>query len=323
MDERSRRRGTLCFALMALSLAALVPVGYRVFLAAPEGAAALPPAPEPGPGAAASPAGHPDASAQLEDLTVTAVAGSVEIRRGKGAPYLPAALGAALAPEDDLRTGDGRATLTARSAFQVQVEPGTELSVEELNARLSRFGLWAGMLVATVEGGGERSLAVRAAGSDAIAVATEGTFAMSNNGRGTVAVGARSGEVEFRAGGSAVVLRAGQVSVSQGDAPQPPSSVPSSLFLKVQWPREGLVNRRTITVSGRTAPGAVLLVGGAPARVEKDGTFAATLSLREGENRILAEGLDVAGHRVQESSALEVDTTAPESEIRTDDLWRR
>lgn len=301
---------------MALGLAALVPLGHRLFLAVRGGRGrASPPA-------AAARLAFPDAGA-FEDLTLTAVAGSVEIRRGKLATYAPAAVGAVLAAQDDLRTGDGRATLTARRAFQVQVEPGTELSVEELNARLSRFGLWNGMLVASVERGAGRSLVIRAADSDARATAREGTFAMSNNGLGTVAVGARSGEVEFRAAGSAVVLRAGQASIAQGSAPQPPAPVPSSLFLKVRWPPEGLVNRRQVTFSGRTAPGAVLLVGGAPTRVEKDGSFSATLTLREGQNRVRADGVDVAGHRAEDSAAVELDTTAPDSVIRTDNLWRR
>lgn len=318
MHERSRRRGRLRFALAALGLGVLALGGHRVFLKARAG----PSAPPPPVADDASAGAPPDAGARLHELTVTAVEGAVEIRRGKLAPYEPAAVGAVLAAQDDLRTGDGRATLAERPAFEVQVEPGTELSVEELNARLSRIGLWTGMLVASVEGG-ERTLVVRAADSDARAVAREGTFAMSNNGRGTVAVGARSGEVEFQAAGRAVVLRAGQASIAQGGAPQPPAAVPPSLFLKVRWPPEGLVNRRQITVAGRTAPGAVLLVGGVPTRVERDGSFEATLTLREGENRLRAEGVDVAGHRALESAAVEVDTTAPDSVIRTEDLWRR
>ncbi len=316
MDDRSRRRGAHRFAPVAL--VAFIALGYWVLFVTPRPSAARR-VPHPSPEAAEAKVPTPDGGARFEDLALTAMSGAVEVRKGKGSPYQVAQLGAVLAAEDEVRTGDGRATLRAGGSFEVQIEPGTELSVEELNERLSRFELGSGMLVAAVRGAGH-SLVVKALHSDAQAVAHAGTFAMSSNGSGAVAVGARDGEVEFSASGRAVMLRAGQQSIALGGGPQPPSAIPTSLFLKVGWPG-AVINRSQISVSGLTAPGAVLLIQGVSARVDKDGRFTAPVQLHEGLNALHAQGQDVGGHRVEERARIEVDTTAPDSVIRTEKLW--
>jgi hypothetical protein len=179
------------------------------------------------------------------------------------------------------------------------------------------------MVVAKVEGGEGRRMEVSAANSDAVASTGDGAFAMSNNGAGTVAVGARSGEVEFAAAGKAVLLRAGQQSVATGgSAPSAPAPIPSSLFLKVAWPQDREINKRKVVVSGKAMPGAVVLLGGQPVRVEKDGRFSAPVSLKEGANVVQAMCVDLGGHRGQEQIKIKVDTNAPDSDINTRELWK-
>jgi hypothetical protein len=259
---------------------------------------------------------QPDAAAaRVQDLQVAEVSGTVEIRSGAKGAYAPAQPGAVLKAEDSLRTvGDGRARLVSEQSFDVQVEPGTELEVQELTAQLSRVQLGNGMVVARVEGRSGRRLEVSARGSDAVAASNDGTFAVSSNGAGTVAVGARSGEVELKSAGKAVLLRSGQQSVAlPGMAPTDPSAIPTSLFLKVDWPAAREINKRQVVVTGQTAPGAVVLLAGQPAKVDKDGRFRATVTLREGKNSLSAEGLDVGGHRARDVRELAVDTTAPDT----------
>jgi len=137
-----------------------------------------------------------------------------------------------------------------------------------------------------------------------------------------VAVGARSGEVELKAAGKAVVLRTGQQSiVLPGAAPSDARPIPPSLFLKVDWPKEKETNRREIAVTGRTAPGAIVILAGVPTRVEKDGRFHAAVKLREGKNPLAAGCFDVGGHHAESRRDLLVDTTAPDSDISTQKLW--
>jgi hypothetical protein len=312
MSEESQKKSRLAFLAAVGALLALLPLGYFVFLREPPPAPLLPPGPD-----AAAPAveAEPDAGPAGADLRIEEVSGAVEIRHGSGA-YSPALLGTVLRADDALRTLDGRARLVAKDAYDVRVEPGTELEIQELADRLSKFRLGVGLLVARVEGKSGRRLEVAAKGSDAVASSSDGSFAVANNGSGTVAVGARAGEVELKAAGKAVVLRQGQQSiVTPGSAPSDARPIPASLFLKVDWPKEKETNRREIAVTGRTAPGAVLLLAGVPTKVEKDGRFKAAVKLREGKNPLAATSFDVGGHQTESRRDLTVDTTAPDSDI--------
>jgi len=300
----------------------LLPLGYFVFLRRPP---PPPPAPpkvlvEP-PGAVVEPdAGVAEVPKAQADLKVTEVSGLVEVRLGGGG-FAPAGVGTVLQADDAIRTGNGRARLTAQNAYEVQVEPGTMVEVGELTEHLSRFELGVGMLVAKVEGTG-RKLEIAAAKSDAVAVTEQGTFAMSNNGQGTVAVGSRDGNVEFRAAGKAVVLRGGQQSVAKpGRAPSAPAPIPSSLFLKIDWPKTTEVNHRFVTVRGKAAPGSVVLVGGKATPVKEDGRFVTKVRLREGTNSVEAECIDLGGNRSSQKSEFTVDTKAPDTDITTKNLW--
>ncbi|MGC4113314.1 MAG: hypothetical protein QM765_01280 [Myxococcales bacterium] len=322
-SSSSQRKGSIVFWAAIAALFAALAGGYLFFLREPE----LPPPPPAGPDAGRAVEAPADAAApKVQDLQVTEVSGTVEIRSGKGT-YTPAQPGAVLKADDSLRTlGDGRARLVSEQSFDVQVEPGTELEVQELTEQLSRVQLGLGMVVAKVDGKhgkhGKR-LEVSARGSDAVAASTDGTFAVSSNGTGTVAVGARAGEVELKSAGKAVLLRSGQQSVAMpGMAPTDPTAIPTSLFLKVDWPAAREINKRQVTVTGKTEPGAVVLLAGQPAKVEKDGRFKATVMLREGKNALSAESLDVGGHRTKEIRDLAVDTTAPDTNIPTKDLWK-
>ena len=97
---------------------------------------------------------------------------------------------------------------------------------------------------------------------------------------------------------------------------------PSPMRLKVDWPAAKEINRKQLAVTGKTTPGAIILVAGRPTPVDKEGRFKATVGLREGKNSLSAEGLDVGGHRIQDGRELTVDTTAPQTEIPTKDLWK-
>ena len=314
------RKGSVVFWAGVGALAAALAGGYFFFLRSP---GTPPPVVAPAGPDASAPEPSDAVAPRVRDVQVAEVAGAVEIRSGSKGEYAPAQPGAVLKAEDSLRTAaDGRARLVSRDAFDVQVEPGTELQVQELTEQLSRVQLGLGMVVARVEGGKGKRLEVAARGSDAVAASSDGTFAVSSNGAGTVAVGARAGEVELKSAGKAVLLRSGQQSVAlPGAAPSDPTAIPSSLFLKVDWPAQKELARRQLAVTGKTSPGAVLLIAGQPARVEVDGRFKAVVPLREGMNSLSVEGLDVGGHRERQVRQVSVDTTAPQTDIPTQNLW--
>lgn len=202
------------------------------------------------------------------------------------------------------------------------MEPGTEVSVDELTDSISRIMLSNGMATATVHGGPRHSFEVRAAGSDAVAKTSAGSFAISNNGAGTVAVGTRDGEVELSGSGKAVIVRAGQQSIVRpGQGPSAPTAVPSSLLLKVKWPQKSILTRRKLVVAGETEPGAHVEVAGRVVRTGKDGRFTQEVQLGEGSNRIDVRAVTVGGARAKSDVDLQVDTRDPTIGIDRN-LWK-
>ena len=109
--------------------------------------------------------------------------------------------------------------------------------------------------------------------------------------------------------GREVVIRAGQQArVRNAQAPEAPTPIPASLFLKVNWPAALTTQRRQI-VTGTTTPGARVQVNGRYVRVAKDGTYSAALDLDEGPHRLSVGAADVGGHHVDEKSPpITVDT---------------
>lgn len=263
-------------------------------------------------------------AAQAERLVVSQTSGEVAIRRGgKAGPAEPALPGAALRADDVVETGpNGVVSLEASGSFRVELESGSLFAVKEISAELARFRLAQGLASASVRDDPARSVEIEA-GADARARTRGGDLRVSANGR-VAALAVTRGEAELSAGGKVVVVRAGQQALSvDGGAPSAPALVPSSLLLKVVWPAKKATNQRRLTVTGRTTPGAVLALQGRPVEVGPDGSFRHVVYLREGKQRLIATGRDVAGHLVTErSEEILLDTHGAPAEFETDGLWK-
>lgn len=285
-----------------LALLALIPAAYFLFL----GKVAPPPPPPPAPPPPPKPL-----ALKLEQLS-----GAVEIRRGDQA-WEKAAVGDALAASDAVRTPEGgSATLVGGDAYEVRMEGSTDVEVGELTESISRLMLGSGMATARVRGGKHR-FEVRAAKSDAVASTKAGTFAISSNGQGTVAVGTESGEVELSGHGKVVIVRAGEESVVHpGQAPSAPARIPASLLLKVRWPKKAELATRSLWIRGTAEPGAQVHVAGHRVTVKSDGTFATRVRLREGKNSVEVEARGVGKREEREAHPIVVDTTPPKAVIR-------
>jgi hypothetical protein len=304
------RRQTPFILGLVLILAAL-PLGYFLFLHQPP----PPPAPKPPP-VAETPVEEkaPEKPMQLE---IAKVSGTVEVRRGDGV-WEAAKPGAALNASDSVRTLDGSyAVLIGGEAVTVNMDPGTEVSVEELRDKVSKVLLGSGMATATVRPGTKHTIEVKAKGSDAVARTTEGAFSMSNDGAGTVAVGTREGEVTFLGNGKVVIVRAGQQSVVRPGAngPSEPTQVPTSLLRKVKWPA-AQQNKREITVQGEAEPGSRLEIAGQSFSPRQDGTFTRTVPLKEGANEVEITAHSVGGTSQAAKQKFDVDTKPPSMKVK-------
>ncbi len=304
-ESTPARRSSLGFFLaLALILLAL-PVGYFLFLgrASPEPAVPPPPSSEPAP-------------ARPVELTLREVEGGVEVRRGAG-PWEAADAGTVLGAADGVRTlPTGRAVLAGGEAYEVTMEPGTEVSISELSASISKLMLESGMASASVRGAAKHTFEVRARGSDAVATTQAGAFAITNNGQGTVAVGTREGELQFQGGGKTVIVRAGQQSIVRpGQGPTEPAPIPSTLLLKVTLPDAAVLNRKRLKLSGQVEPGAVVELSGTTLRPDAEGRFEHELTLKEGENPISIRAKAVGGRAQQSHHKVTVDTTVRKPSI--------
>jgi hypothetical protein len=326
----SKRNATFLIALLAI-LAAL-PAGYFLFLHQPEAPpppVAVAPAQDPAPTPEPAPAPEaPEAPPEpkLAELKIETIQGTVEVRHHHeaDAAWKPAQPDEALHPKDSVRTADGSyAVLIGGKAVRVKMEPGTEISVKELTDKLSRMNLENGMTTTTVTKGSGHTIEIHAEGSDVVAHSEDGTsFTMSNDGKGTVGVGTREGEVALTGKGHVVIVRAGQQSIVRpGQAPSDPAPVPTSLLLKVNWPaKANTLKKRQVLVTGNTEPGARVEVAGKTITPDADGHFSYTVLLQEGRNPVSVNAVSVGGLRQEETRDLKVNTRGPRLKVR-EDLW--
>ncbi|MGZ3461782.1 MAG: hypothetical protein ACXU86_25095, partial [Archangium sp.] len=252
------------------------------------------------------------------ELKLEEIRGTVEVRRG--GQWRTASVGEALHPSDTVRTRDGSyAVIIGGEAVEVRMEADAEVSVEELTDSLSRLLLGNGMTTARVKIGAGQILEMKAAGSDAVARTEGGTFTMSNNGSGTVALATLEGEASFSGPRKVVIVRAGQQSIVRpGHGPSDPSPIPTSLLLKVNWPAHP---KRQVLVSGQTEPGSRVDVGGRIVATDEAGRFSQVLPLKEGLNTVQVHAVSVGGLRQEQKRDFTVDTTPPPGVTFDSGIW--
>ncbi|HEY6099202.1 MAG TPA: hypothetical protein VIW03_07215 [Anaeromyxobacter sp.] len=297
-----RRERAAFWAVVAL-LVAGTGVAYRLLLGPEPGRSSPPPAP-------AIPA--------PVRLTVARASGEVTVlRAGVRTRVAP---GDELRPEDAIETAPGGRVALTGGSYEVNLEEGGRFDVQEITVELSRFRLGAGLVSARVQDDPGRAVEIEAA-HDAVARTTGGEMAVARSGD-VVAVGVRRGTAEFRSAGTAVLLRQGEQSTAAaGKRPSAPAPIPASLLLKVSWPVERATNQRRIVVTGRTAPGAVVVLGDERVVVQPDGRFTHVVVLREGRQRLSARAHGVGGSAEAEGPPIVLDTRAPDARFDTRDLW--
>ncbi|MFB1481606.1 hypothetical protein [Corallococcus sp. RDP092CA] len=314
----SRRRQAPFLIGLVLILAAL-PVGWFVFLREPP--APLPP-PEP-----PRPAVQAEEAKKVVELVLSTFDGTVDVKHGEG-PWEPASKGMPLRPTDMVRTGRGSwAVVLNGEAVELRMEADTEISVEELSDELSKVLLGSGLATATVRGRPNvrhtfvlKAKNIESQETEAEASTSQGTFTMSNNGKGTVSVGTREGDVKLTdKRGRYVIVRAGQRSIVRpGQEPSAPEPIPSTVFVKMAWPT-GKQRKPEVTVVGRTEPGSRVMVDGVSVPTDDKGAFTLNLSLKEGTNtvRVTSQGVGGASQSEQRDLTYEKIIFKPE----TGGLW--
>ncbi len=260
---------------------------------------------------------------------VGAVVGQVEIKKQGSVRWASAKVGEILQEGDEIRTGlFSDATLFLRGSSSVIVSANTSFVVGEDvvgEDRIERsfFELGVGQITAAIPRDTEHEYEFHSRGSDAVASAEQGEFSLTTDGKGTVVVDTRAGDVKLKAKGQEVVVRKGKRSMVKPN--KPPSRVlpiPSSVALQVKWPPTK-IDRTLTTISGRTTAGALVMVNGFQVRAGADGGWSLDIPLREGSNRLVVSVTDSAGNSSRrESPEIRVDTRPPGLEVDAKGLWK-
>ena len=90
-----------------------------------------------------------------------------------------------------------------------------------------------------------------------------------------------------------------------------------------EWPEERTTNHRRIVVTGRTQPGAIVVLGDERVEVQPDGRFTHVIALREGRQRLSARVRTVGGSTSADGPVILLDTRAPDPRFDTGDLWAK
>jgi hypothetical protein len=274
----------------------------------------------------AAPVGRGDGAPMAR---VGSVVGQVEIKKQGARRWAPAKVGEVLQEGDEIHTGlFSDATLFLRGSSSVIVSANTSFVVGqdvvgEDRMERSFFELGVGQITAAIPRGAEHEYEFHSRGSDAVASAQQGEFSLTTDGKGTVVVDTRAGDVKLKAKGKEVVVKKGKRSVVRPN--KPPSRVlpiPSSVALQVKWPPTK-IDRTLTTISGRTTAGALVMVNGFQVRADENGKWSLDVPLREGSNHLVVSVTDSAGNSSRrESPEIRVDTKPPGLEVDAKGLWK-
>lgn len=316
MAASSSRKRQVPFLVGLVLILAALPVGWFVFLRE------LPPPTPPPVVASTQAAPEPKKAVELE---LREIDGLVEVRHGSSGAWTRAEKGMPLRATDMVRTGDGAyAVLVNGEAVEVRMAAGTEVSVKELTDSLSSLLLGNGMATTTVRSGTRHTFELKTTDGNAVARTSGGTFTMTNNGKGTVSVGTRDGEVTLLGKGKVVIVRAGQQSIVRPDAgPSDPAPVPTSLLLNVAWPGDDKeLRQHELVVAGQTDPGNRVEVEGKPIHADQNGHFEQKVVLKEGRNDVKVRVVGVSGLVGEAQHAVVVDTKPPRPiDVNPKKLW--
>lgn len=157
----------------------------------------------------------------------------------------------------------------------------------------------------------------------AVASAVATRFVAGTDGKGSLAVSTRAGEVRLESAGGSVAVTAGHiVRVAARERPGSPRALVKQLPLKVRWPEKRVTNEKEVAVGGKTADDASVTVNGAPVPVNGDGTFFAKVPVHQGKNELLVHAEDLVGNAAdRKSPPILVDRRPPHIGADPSGMW--
>ncbi|MEE8410784.1 MAG: FecR domain-containing protein [Myxococcota bacterium] len=249
-------------------------------------------------------------------IKVVRAEGTVERLRGESG-WLQVSSGDRIAVADAVRTADdSRAELEVGDGSRIFLENASELLVRRADNKETRFRLRRGRLRANKRRSG-KTLHIEAPDTDATVSSDEGSFTVSTDGLGTLAVATTAGNAKLKTKNAEKTIGEGQQSVALPDGSVTATvPIPKSLLLKIGKLPTGVRRKRNLVLKGRTEVGATVTINGVRAKVDRKGRFRTRVRLREGNNELAVVARGVSGlTREMKLDPIEVDSRAPSSKI--------
>ncbi|UCD84090.1 MAG: hypothetical protein JSU92_12525 [Deltaproteobacteria bacterium] len=256
-------------------------------------------------------------------LVLASLEGVVEIE--SGGVWIPLKPGDKIYANSRIRSKDNSVAMIqmGEDSF-IKVESGSELLLQEVSGDRIRAKLEEGKLSAALKEGVVPSVQVEAGGSETIIESKGGEFAVAADPKGSLTVAATRGELSLAGQKGVTQMTPGEVAMAAPDKQMVKSEVSRNVFLEVNWPWPSAVrtNKREVLVTGSTAVGAQVTINGVKTSTDFNGNFVSLVPLQEGRNVIIVTSVGILGDRKEAiSPEIMVDTTLPEIEIKTRDLW--
>jgi len=230
--------------------------------------------------------------------------------------------GDSLALQDVIRTPKGSRVVLRRGGIEIDVPQSMDIRVEELALRAATFGLLRGGRVSASVEEQDQKVAFTANEGRAENVGPA-RFVFSATPGGATSVASTSGDVRFSARGGAVTVSAGTESTAAaGQAPSRPEPIPEELLLSVIWP-EIAAGERDATLAGKARPSSQVKINGVATPLGPDGSFAATVPLAAGANRVQVEAEDMAGRKKSVERTFRRAPRTPTLQQADEELWKR
>jgi hypothetical protein len=268
----------------------------------------------------AAPAFQPQVESR--NFQVAEASGRVEVLRdGVWTLVKP---GDVLTQDDVVKTGLGRALLRSGTATEIELRDRVEIRLDSISGAGTSVDLRHGKVVAHVGRTGDNVAITAAHTRTANVGALPARFVVTADERGRVAVATIEGAAQFESAGRAVTVSAGsETRAEPGAPPVDPETIAEDVLLTVAWP-SGERHEEKLPIAGKVGPGSQVRVNGAPATLDADGHFTASIAMRSGPNLVEVEVEDASGRSKRERRDIKkVATRPPDLAPVPVELWRK
>lgn len=231
--------------------------------------------------------------------------------------WFPARDGQQVTEKMSIKTGkNGRANISMSDDSSIALLSSTEIFIAKdlekmpSNQNDENVTLHSGTIIIRTSGRSEKS-ELRISTNTASMAVQKGVFSIRTDGDKSTTLGVAGGKACAEAKSKRTCAEDRQaVVIKKNSAPGPalapdmdtayiwksenmipePQNAGSTLSLSVYQPQDGSsATKSTVSITGKTVPGATLLINGEKAEVHSTGDFSTKLKLSEGDNRIVVE----------------------------------